>query len=194
MNIIEAQRELRVRFGGGFYGQLVSGILWLVSASLATWSSPRAAIMTLVVGGFFIFPVTDLLLRASGKRPLSAANSLHYLGMQVAFVLPLSMPLLLPVGLYRLNWFYPAMTILLGAHYCPFVFLYGMRMFAILAALLVGGGMVIAMYLSSGFSVAAWYTGTILLVFAILGRAITQRELRDEVTQKIVAAVATPHL
>jgi hypothetical protein len=53
--------------------------------------------------------------------------------MQVAFVLPASMPLLVPVGLYRLNWFYPAMTILLGAHYLPFVFLYGMRMFAALA-------------------------------------------------------------
>jgi hypothetical protein len=53
--------------------------------------------------------------------------------MQVAFVLPASMPLLVPVGLYRLNWFYPAMTILLGAHYLPFVFLYEMRMFAALA-------------------------------------------------------------
>jgi hypothetical protein len=43
--------------------------------------------------------------------------------MQAAFVLPLSMPLLLPVGLYRLNWFYPALMILVGAHYLPFVFL-----------------------------------------------------------------------
>jgi hypothetical protein len=43
--------------------------------------------------------------------------------MQVALVLPFSMPLLLPVGRYRLNWFYPATMILLGAHYIPFVFL-----------------------------------------------------------------------
>jgi hypothetical protein len=35
--------------------------------------------------------------------------------MQIAFVLPLSMPLLLPVGLYRLNWFYPAMMIVLSS-------------------------------------------------------------------------------
>lgn len=184
MNIIEAQREMRARFVGGFYGQLVSGILWLVSASLATWSSPRAAITTLVVGGFFIFPLTESLLRACGeKQALSAANSLRYLGMQAAFVLPLSMPLLLPVGLYRLNLFYPAMTILLGAHYCPFVFLYGMRMFAVLAALLVSGGVVIAMYLSGSFSMAAWYTGAILLVFAGIGRAIAQQELRNRVAQ-----------
>jgi hypothetical protein len=49
--------------------------------------------------------------------------------MQAAFVLPLSMPLLLPVGLYRLHWFFPALMVLVGAHYLPFATLYGMRMF-----------------------------------------------------------------
>jgi hypothetical protein len=176
MTIAEAQREVRLRFVGGFYGQLVSGLLWLVSAGLATWSSPRAAITTLVVGGFFIFPLTELLIRASGgSRALSADNALRHLGMQVAFVLPLSMPLLLPVGLYRLSWFYPAMMILLGAHYLPFVFLYGMRMFAVLTGLLVGGGVLIALYLSSNsFSVGAWFTGAVLLVFAVVGRAVVR--------------------
>jgi len=82
------------------------------------------------------------------------------------FSCPLSMPLLLPVTQYDLNWFYPALMILLGAHYLPFVFLYGMRMFAALAASLLRGGIIIAMYLSSSFSIGAWYTGTILLIFA----------------------------
>ena len=131
MEIAEAQLEMRSRFAGGFYGHIVSGLLWVGSAALASWSSPRAAITALVLGGFFIFPMTELLVRTGGRRPpLSTANSLRQLGMQVAFVLPASMLLLLPVGLYRLNWFYPAMMILLGAHYLPFVFLYGMRMFA----------------------------------------------------------------
>jgi hypothetical protein len=179
MTISEAQLEIRTRFVGGFYGQLVSGLLWLASAALAVSRGPRASIIMLVVGGFFIFPATELLIRVIGQRaPVSSANALRLLGMQVAFVLPLSMPLLLPVGLYRLNWFYPAMTILLGAHYVPFVFLYGMRMFAVLAALLVGGGTLIAMYFSASFSVAAWYTGAILLVFAQLGRMIANAEYR----------------
>jgi len=177
MTISEAQREIRTRFVGGFYGQFVSGTLWLVAAGLAVWRGPRASIMMLVVGGFFIFPATELLIRAIGERaPVSSANALRSLGMQVAFVLPLSMPLLLPVGLYRLNWFYPAMMILLGAHYLPFVFLYGMRMFAVLAASLVGGGVLIAMYFSTSFSIGAWYTGTILLVFAEIGRRIVDHE------------------
>ena len=114
MTIADAQEETRTRFVGGFYGQLVSGVLWLVSASLAVWSSPQAAIATLVVGGFFIFPLTELLVRLGGARAvLSPTNSFRHLGMQAAFVLPLSMPLLLPVSLYRLNWFYPALMILL---------------------------------------------------------------------------------
>ena len=41
------------------------------------------------------------------------------------------------------------MMVLLGAHYIPFVFLYGMRMFAVMAALIVAGGLVIAIYWSS---------------------------------------------
>ena len=179
MEIAAAQLEMRTRFVGGFYGQLTSGLLWLTSAGLATWSSPRAAITTLVVGGFFIFPATELLLRLSGtKEPLSAPNELRHLGMQAAFVLPVSMPLLLPVGLYRLNWFYPAMMILLGAHYLPFVSLYGMRMFAVLAALLAGGGMLIALYASSSFSIGAWFTAASLLVFAGVGRALARSEAR----------------
>ena len=181
MTIRDAQREICTRFVGGFYAQLVAGILWLTSAGLAVWRGPRASITMLVVGGFLIFPATELLIRATGERaPVSTANALRSLGMQVAFVLPLSMPLLVPVGLYRLNWFYPAMMILLGAHYLPFVFLYGMWMFAVLAAFLVAGGTVIAIYFSASFSVGAWYTGTILLVFAWLGRMIVHDEYREQ--------------
>ena len=56
MTISEAQLEIRTRFVGGCYGQFVSGILWLTSAALAAWRGPRASIIMLVVGGFFIFP------------------------------------------------------------------------------------------------------------------------------------------
>lgn len=193
MKIADAQEEVRTRFVGGCYGQLVSGVLWLVSASLAVWSSPRAAIVTLIVGGFFIFPLTELFVRLGGERAvLSPANSFRHLGMQVAFVLPLSMPLLLPVSLYRLNWFYPALMILLGAHYLPFVTLYGMRMFVALAALLVGGGVVTAMYWSSSFSVGAWFTGATLLAFAGVGKALAEHEWRARTTQQGVAAEAAP--
>jgi hypothetical protein len=170
MNISDAQREVRFRFHGGFYGQLVSGVLWLLSGGLAVTVGVKSAIIALVFGGFLIFPATESLVRLSGRKKLTEANTLRYLGMQVAFVLPFSMLLLWPVTLYRTNLFYPAMMILLGAHYIPFVFLYGMRLFAFLAAMLIGGGVCIARFGANTFSTGAWSTGVVLVLFAFLGR------------------------
>ncbi len=56
MLVQDAQREVRTVFVGGFWGQLVSSIIWLVSAALATWSSPRAGIWMAIVSGFFHLP------------------------------------------------------------------------------------------------------------------------------------------
>ena len=57
MDVQDAQREVRTVFVGGFWGQLVSSALWLTSAALGVWVSPRAAIIAVVLGGFFILPV-----------------------------------------------------------------------------------------------------------------------------------------
>ena len=175
MLVADAQQEVRRVYRGGFMGQLVSGLLWLASAAAASWSTPRNAIIILVVGGFFIFPLTTLGLRLmGGPWKLSAGNPLNALGMQVAFVLPLCLPLVGAAAAYRILWFYPAFMILLGAHYLPFVFLYGMPMFGALAAILVGLGIVLAH--GHSFAAPAWITGAILLVFAVLGLAIERRE------------------
>jgi len=89
MLIDDAQHEMRTALLGGFMGQLVSGILWLVSAALATWSTQYWAIGVLVVGGFFIYPATLLGLRLIGHdATISKENPLSMLGLQVAFVLP----------------------------------------------------------------------------------------------------------
>jgi hypothetical protein len=180
MNISDAQRENRFRFHGGFFGQLVSGVLWLASACLAVTVGVKCAIIAIVIGGFFIFPATESLVRLSGRKKLSEANTLWSLGMQVAFVLPFSMLLLWPVTLYRTNLFYPALMILLGAHYIPFVFLYGMRLFAFLAAILIGGGVCIAMYDANSFSTGAWLTGSVLVLFAFLGRMCARNDRSPE--------------
>jgi hypothetical protein len=177
MHVADAQREVRTVFLGGFMGQLISGALWLASAALATWGTPRQAIAVLVVGGFFIFPLTQLGLRLLGHRgALSKENPLHGLGMQVAFTLPLSLPVVGAAALYRLEWFYPAFMVVLGAHYLPFVFLYGMRMFAVLCALLVSVGMWLATRGPTPFPAGAWITGVLLLAFAFLGLALVERE------------------
>ncbi len=172
---------MRVVYVGGFWGQLVSSMIWLVSAMLGTWVSPRASILTIVIGGFFIFPLTQILLRLSSNRAtVSTKNPFTSLGMQVAFVLPLSMLLLVPVGLYRLNWFFPCLMILVGAHYLPFATLYGMRIFLILAGTLISTGVVIAMYFSESFSLGSWIGSLTLFIFAFIGRSIVAGEARAQ--------------
>ena len=178
MTVAEAQRDMRVGLLGGFMGQLVSGLLWLTSAALATWSSPEVAVGFLVVSGFFIFPLTLLGLRLTGHRfRVSPSNPLNGLGMQTAFILPLSLLIVGAAALYRFEWFYPAFMVVLGAHYLPFVTLYGMRMFYALAGILVGAGVALALYLPVTFAAGAWFTSVVLLVFAFLGRRIVSAEI-----------------
>ncbi len=177
MLITEAQREIRQAYIGGFMGQLVSGVLWLVTAAVATWGTPRASIILVILGGMFIFPLTRLGLAAI-RHPMAITpgNPLNGLAMQVAFTLPLSLPVVGAAGLYRLDWFFPAFMIVLGAHYLPFVFLYGMRMFAVLCAVLVSAGLALALYAPPIFPAGAWITGALLIAFAVAGRQVALRE------------------
>src|SRR3954464_4369825 len=70
MLVRDAQSEVRRVYVGGLVGQTVSGVLWLPSAALASWHSQKTAMIVLVVGGFFIYPVLSLVLRILG-RPAS---------------------------------------------------------------------------------------------------------------------------
>ena len=177
MTVEEAQLEVRSVFMGGLVGQLVSGVLWLLSAAIGTWVSPGGGIAVLCVGGGVIFPLTQLVLRAMSRpAALRAANPLGNLAMQIAFTIPLGLPLVGAATLHRLNWFYPAMMIVVGAHYLPFVFLYGMRHFAVLCGLLVGGGTILGLYLHDTFGLGGWLTGGTLVLFGIVGGLLSRGE------------------
>ena len=56
--------------------------------------------------------------------------------------------------------------VIVGAHYVPFVFLFGMRLFAVLAALLVGGGEGLAVWMPGPPALGGWLTGAVLVGFA----------------------------
>lgn len=173
MKISDAQRDVRTTFLGGFFGQLVSAAVWFASSAAWTWSSPRNGIVVLLVGGMLIFPLTLAALRLSGRSPgLPPGHPMNALGTQVALALPLGLPVALGAALGRPERLYPAVTILLGAHYLPFAFLYGMRMFVALSGMLVGGGVWLGMTANPDRPVlAGWLTGVVLAVFGLLGRA-----------------------
>lgn len=177
MEIAQGQSEVRETFLGGFAGQLVSATVWAISAAACTWGSLRLGEIALLLVGFFIFPLTQLVLRGMGHAyALPKGHPMKALGIQVAFTLPLTLPLVIGIALLRPAWFYPAFMIALGAHYLPFVFMYGMWQFAALCGILVTGGVVIGMYVPKPVSLGAWLTAATLLIFAFVGRHVVRRK------------------
>ena len=55
---------------------------------------------------------------------------------------------------------------IVGAHYLPFVFLYGMKTFALLAAALLGAGFAIASLMPDKVVMGGWAGGAVLFAFA----------------------------
>jgi hypothetical protein len=171
MEIIQAQRDVRETFLGGFAGQLVSAVIWCTSAAACTWHSLRLGELTVILGGFFIFPLTQLVLRSMGHAySLPRGHPMNALAIQVAFTLPLTLPLVIGIAALHPAWFYPALMITLGAHYLPFIFLYGMWQFGVLAAALISSGIAIAMYFPAPVSLGAWITAALLFAFALAVR------------------------
>ncbi len=171
MKIADAQGELRSAFMGGFVGQLVSALIWTVSALLSLWLSPQIGKLALFLGGTLIFPLTLLGLRLIGHtEKLSPENSLNQLAAQIAMTVPVGFLLVWAASLARESWFYPAAMIVVGAHYFPFVFLYGMKHFAILGGLMCGTAMLIGVYLRESFTLGAWISIVLFVVFALIGR------------------------
>jgi hypothetical protein len=123
-----------------------------------------------------IFPLTLLVLRLMGRRAFSPRDPLNGLAMQIAFIVPLCLPVAGAAALHHINWFYPAVMIVLGAHYLPFTFLYGMRQFLALGALLITAGLLIGLYLPRTFTLGGWLTAALLLVFALTGRLTVAAE------------------
>ena len=117
-------------------------------------------------------------LRLAGRpASLPAGHPMAGLATQIAFTVPLGLLVALAVTGYRLEWFFPAAMVIVGAHYLPFVFLYGMRLYAALAGILALGGVSLALWGPGQFSLGAWITGLVLLTFAFLLRASVATEL-----------------
>lgn len=177
MTIIDAQREMRSAFLGGFAGQLVSGLIWLGAAAISLLVTPSYGMAALFLGSMFIFPLTQLVVRWLGRPgKTSPGNGLWSLGAQTAFNVPLNFLLVGAATLYRETWFFPAAMIVIGSHYLPFITLYGMRMFGLLAAVLVFAGFGLGMYGPSIFSLGGWLTGILLIIFAFAGRQTVLNE------------------
>ena len=92
-------------------------------------------------GGMFIFPLTQFASAADEQsRFVRPGESNECVGHADRVHYPLSLPLIAAATIHQQNWFYPAFMIVVGAHYLPFIFLYGMWQFGFLAGILISAG------------------------------------------------------
>jgi hypothetical protein len=88
--------------------------------------------------GCLIFLPTQLVLILLG-RPASASriNPLNGLAKEITFSVLLCILVIYAAARYKynINWYYPAFVIVVGAHYRPFMFLYGIRQYVIQSAI-----------------------------------------------------------
>jgi hypothetical protein len=66
--------------------------------------------------------------------------------------------------------------IALGTQYLPFLFLYGMWQFGVLAGVLWAAGFLPGLYAQALFSLGGWVTAVVLMVFAIVGPSTALRD------------------
>jgi hypothetical protein len=161
MLISDAQRGVRTAYLGGFVGQIVSGMIWLVSAAIATFVDPRTGFWTLAIGGAAIFPLTQAILRLAGRGALlDRPNPLTGLGMQVALTVPFVLPLAGAAAIQNAGWFYPACL-------------------AVLAVALIVVGYVLGFLAPDRVVLGGWAGGLILFAFAFVLLTAYKRDSTD---------------
>ena len=166
--ISSAQRELRDAYQGGSVGQFVSAGVWAASAATATVVDLEAGIWVMLVVGFFIYPITQLVLKLTGSTGVVPRdNPFRELSVTVPIVGPLMIPLIGAVAYLEPDWFYPGFMLAMGAHYLPFSTLYGRRQFIALGVIMCVLGIAVGLWAPDLSIAAAWLTAALLAGFGI---------------------------
>jgi hypothetical protein len=168
MEVSQAQADVRRVHRGGFAGPLISSLVWFAASAVSVSGSPPAAMAVLFLGGCLIFPLSTLVLRiAGGPVALPKGHPSNALAMQSAFTVPLGLLVAIALGTFAPSLFFPAALIIVGAHYLTFISLYGMRLFGVLAGILVAVGAAAMLWLPLLRDISGWIGAGILLAFAL---------------------------
>lgn len=170
--------EMRLTYFGAVPHTLVTAVIWLLAGLTGDLHSPIMGILVLIVGGMFIFPAGELIRKLMRiNSPIREENRLPQLFMLLAFSVPLSYPLIYLIVKQDINLFFPSFMIVIGAHYLPFVFGYGMKSFGVLSLVMVGLGTYFSLSKTMMFSTSAYVTSFLLLAFAVLHYIKIKKEL-----------------
>lgn len=158
---------MRAAYFGGATGAIASATAWLSAALVVTFVGPGSGIVTLIFAGMLIFPVSVLLSKVLGRTGKHAKNNpLAPLAIYGTIWMLLCIPIALGASLHRIEWFFPAMLLVIGGRYLTFQTLYGSRIYLAFGASLVVASVVLAT-LQASTHVAAYAGALIEYVFGI---------------------------
>lgn len=137
ITIAASQADMRSGYLSGAPGIVASSAAWLAAAAVAFSASFSSAVWTLLVAGAFIHPVGVLLaklLGAPGKH--RAGNPMAGLAVESTFWMLAGILVAIGISLHRIEWFFPAMLLVIGGRYLTFRTIYGLAIYWLLGAAL----------------------------------------------------------
>ena len=147
MTLSEAQADMRRAYLCGIPGVVVSGVVWIVASGIAWTVSAKAGVLALLVGGACIFPASVLLVRRlGGTGAHDPANRLGTLALEGTFWMLGGIVVAYGVQAVRIEWFFPAMLLVIGGRYLTFQSIYGLRSFWVLGGALCAAGMALGLF------------------------------------------------
>lgn len=177
-DLTHAQSDMRSSYCSGGAGVLASALAWLSSAFATIQATPQQAVWALLIGGMAIHPVATVICRLLGSSGSpSKGNPLGTLAWASTLWLIFSLPVAYVVSLYRIEWFFPAMLLVIGGRYLTFNTLFGIRVYWVLGLSLAAAGYLLGRSLASP-TAGAFVGASIELVFAVFILISHRRRVR----------------
>ena len=168
LSFSQAQADMRHGYCYGAPGVLVSGLVWLVATLVAQFHSAPSAVLVLLVGGMLIHPLAVLLSKLIGRSGShTRGNPLAGLAGESTVWLIAGIVLALGLRMARLEWFFPAMLLMIGGRYFIFQTVYGLRLYWLLGGTLILTGIGLA-WLHATPAHAALAGALLEILFAVL--------------------------
>lgn len=178
-NLSQAQADMRYAYFGGASGMLASSMTWLCAAIAAMQTSPKQAVWVLFIGGMLIHPAGVLISKLFGRPGNHAkGNPLGSLAWASTLWLIFSLPLAYAVSLLRIEWFFPAMLLVIGGRFLVFSSLFGMRIYWGCGLALAGAGYFLGQANASP-ALSAFAGAAIEGTFAAIIFVLHRREVRS---------------
>lgn len=119
---------------------LTSAAVWLAAATTAL-TLPGRAVWVLFIGGALIHPASVVLCKVLGRSGKHAAgNPLAPLAIATTLWMIFCLPLVYGASLLRMEWFFPAMLLVIGGRYLTFSLQFGMRLYWAVGLTLAAAG------------------------------------------------------